>query len=91
MKVYCVSYDLKGIKRDYTPLLSALQSMGKWWHFLESTWLIATNETPAEIWRRIATTIDTNDRLLIIEVRNNINGWLPKDAWDWISSNVPPP
>jgi hypothetical protein len=91
MKVYCVSYDLKGVKRDYTPLFSPLQGMGKWRHFLESTWLIATDETPAEIWRRIATMIDANDRLLIIEVRDDRNGWLPKDAWDWIISNVPPP
>jgi len=27
--------------------------------------------------------------LLIIEVRDNVQGWLPKDAWDWIHKNVP--
>jgi hypothetical protein len=88
MSVFCVSYDLKGINRDYTPLIRALQSKGKWWHFLESTWLISTDETAVDVWNRIYSTIDKKDVLLIIEVRNNVNGWLPKEAWDWIRENV---
>ncbi len=89
MKVYCISYDLKGTNRDYSALISALQKMGRWWHFLESTWLIATNETSAEIWKQLSSTIDKTDRLLIIEVRKNVQGWLPQEAWDWINTNVP--
>jgi len=56
---------------------------------LESTWLIVTSETPDEIWQRLAPHIDKNDYLLIIEVRNNAQGWLPRDAWDWIDKNIP--
>lgn len=91
MKVYCVSYDLKGQSRDYSSLVAALKSAGKWWHFLESTWLIGTEETPEQLWKRIHTTIEKRDFLIIIEVRKNANGWLPKEAWDWISTNVPAP
>src|SRR5438876_5303744 len=91
MAVYCVSYDLKGTDRDYEPLEAALRSKGKWWHFLQSTWLLATDETPAEIWDRIRSTIRKQDFLLIIEVRDNAQGWLPKQAWDWIHANVPSP
>jgi hypothetical protein len=91
MKVYSVSYDLKGTNRDYTRLIAALQSAGKWWHFLESTWLIATDEAPAQLWKRVASAIQKRDFLMIIEVRNNVSGWLPKEAWDWIRTNVPAP
>lgn len=89
-KVYSVTYDLKTPGRDYTPLYTALKSSPKWWHYLESTWLIATLESPVQLYNRLVPTITNNDRLLIIEVRNNAQGWLPKDAWQWINENVQP-
>ncbi len=88
-KVYSVTYDLKTPGRDYTPLYEALKKAGKWWHYLESTWLIATDETPNQLYNRLVSTITISDRLLIIEVRNNGQGWLPKAAWDWIEENAP--
>ncbi len=91
MPVYCVSYDLKGENRNYLPLFAVLQQSSRWWHYLESTWLISTNESPQQLWERIRPTIQARDFLLIIEVRDNISGWLPKDAWEWIHTNVPRP
>ena len=88
-KAYCVSYDLKAPKRDYSGLFDALKKSPKWWHYLQSTWLIQTTEEPNQIWDRLVRYIDTNDYLLIIEVRDNVQGWLPKDAWEWIHANVP--
>ncbi len=88
-RVYCVSYDLKTPLKNYQSLFEALKQSGRWWHYLQSTWLIQTNETAIELWNRIAPHIAQQDFLLIIEVRANVHGWLPKDAWDWINANVP--
>jgi len=33
-------------------------------------------------------TIDKKDFILIIEIRKNYQGWLPKEAWDWINERV---
>lgn len=90
-KAYCVSYDLKAPNRNYDGLYSALKNTTRWWHYLESTWILMTDETVAQVWERLAPNVDQNDRLLIIEVRDNVQGWLPKDAWDWIHSYVPKP
>lgn len=87
-KVYVIAYDLKVPGRDYTGLYNALKASPKWWHHLESCWLIFTSETPTAIWTRLAPTITKDDRLLIIEVRDNCQGWLPKDAWDWIHTHA---
>lgn len=87
-RAYCISYDLKTANRNYTGLFDALKKSPKWWHFLESTWLIQTTEDPNQVWERLAPTIDSKDFLLIIEVKGNVQGWLPKDAWTWIHSNV---
>jgi hypothetical protein len=75
--------------RNYDNLYSAIKQCGKWWHYLESTWLIITSETSQQIWTRLVPHLDKSDFILIIEVRNDCHGWLPKDAWDWITENVP--
>lgn len=89
MTAYVISYDLKAPGRDYSNLYEAIKHGTKWWHYLESTWIVITNESPQQVWDRLARHVDKNDRLLIIEARDNVQGWLPKDAWDWIHSNVP--
>jgi hypothetical protein len=88
-KVYSLTYDLKKPNRDYTGLYEELKNTTKWWHYLESTWLLSTIETPNQIWDRIRGHIDQNDSILIIEVRHNYSGWLPTEAWEWIDQNVP--
>ena len=89
MKAYAINYDLKVPGRNYDGLYEAIKQSGKWWHYLESTWIVATNETGQQIWNRLAAQIDKNDYVLIIEVRKDYFGWLPKEAWDWLSQNVP--
>ncbi len=88
-KAYLITYDLKTTGHNYVPLYEALKASGGWWHYLEATWLIKTNDGPAEIWKRLAPHITQNDFLLIIEVRDNVKGWLPPKAWTWIHENVP--
>jgi hypothetical protein len=89
--VFCISYDLKKPGRNYDALYTALKSFGTWWHFLESTWLVVSYESAVHVWNRLAATIDPSDFVLVIEVRRNYQGWLPKEAWDWINVNVPMP
>jgi len=88
MKVYAISYDLKSPDRDYTPLYDAIKNNYQWWHYLESTWLVATSETAQQIYGRLVKTITQADRLIIIKVTKEYYGWLPADAWKWIESNL---
>lgn len=88
-KAYSITYDLRQPGRDYSNLFEAIKKSPRWWHYLESTWIIVTEETANQVWERISSAIDKNDFLLIIEVRDNVQGWLPKDAWDWIHQNIP--
>jgi hypothetical protein len=91
MRAYSVNYHLRAkAKPDYGGLYRELESTA-YWHYLESTWLIATNETPNQVWERISPHIHQADRLLIIEARDNCQGWLPPDAWAWIRRFVPYP
>ena len=59
--------------------------------FVLALLIVITNENAGQVWNRLAKHVDKNDYMLIIEVRDNVQGWLPKDAWEWIHANVPNP
>ena len=89
--VYIVTYDLKVPGKDYSGLYNAIKESSKWWHYLESSWLVYTSETATTVWNRLCKHVDQKDRVLVIEVRDNCQGWLPKEAWDWIHEHAPKP
>lgn len=84
--IYSISYDLKRPGQNYNALYEATKGCGDWWHYLESTWLIDTSLTALSIWQRLAPRVDQNDRVLVIGVTKDHQGWLPKESWEWINS-----
>ncbi len=87
--LYLVSYDLRKRGKDYMGLTEQLQHSPRWWHYLMSTWLIATSESPSELYNRLAAHLDPDDSILIIEAGNHIYGQLTKAAWEWIYREIP--
>ena len=89
-KAYAICCELNNPKRDYSELYDAIQNCGRlWWHYLDSVWLVISDATPNQIWSQLDPHRDKSDYFLIIEIRENVQGWLPKDAWDWIHEHVP--
>lgn len=86
-KAYLITYNLNYYD-NYEALEIELKSSKKWWHFLDRTWIIISEETPKEIWDRIKNKINQDNNLLIIEVKNNSEGWLSAEAWSWIKENI---
>ena len=86
-RAYLITYNLN-YNDNYELLEKELKSYKKWWHYLDRTWIIISEETPKEIWDRIENKINKNNNLLIIEIKKNSEGWLPQKAWDWIKKNV---
>lgn len=87
--IVLVTYDLKQPDRNYDALYAAIKQSGTvWWHYLESVWLIRTEMTPAQCFDRIHPNMDENDSLFIVDISHKPHqGWLPKDAWEWIKTN----
>ena len=88
MPTYCVSYDLHTPGEHYDPLSDAIKRCPGWWHFLESTWLVATPETANHLADRLLSTIGPRDYLLVIAVGRSFQGHLPPVAWEWIDRNT---
>lgn len=91
MSILCVTYTITPGKRDYASLYEAIKAhpATTWWHYLDSTWLVKTTESPTAMSQRLVPLIDSvDDSLLIVEiVPGRRAGWLPKKAWDWIKTN----
>lgn len=86
--VYVVTYDLRAGTKDYGRLYDELKNSPAWWHYLDATWLISTDESADQVYTRLAATIDSNDGLLIMEAGKARQGWLPEEAWSWIRKHV---
>ena len=82
--VLLITYDLNKPGQDYTSLHEAIKAYGTWWHHLDSTWLIDTNQTPSQCVDNLRQYMDNNDNILVIEVCKNYQGWLPEKAWEWL-------
>lgn len=83
--VYVISYDLNKKDKDYKGLYDVLKTYA-YMHYLDSTWLISTSESTQTIYDKVKPHIDENDCLLVIQAKQSYNGWLPKDAWEWLKN-----
>lgn len=86
--IISINYDLKRPGQNYQALYDAIKSCGATWHYLGSTWLVDTTLTTGQLWAALAPHVDKNDSVLVIGVTRNYQGWLPKDAWDWINDRT---
>lgn len=84
-----ITYDLNTPGKNYQALYESIKSLGEWWHYLDSNWLVNTTLSTYQINEHLRKCIDDNDNLLIIEFNpSTAAGWLPKDAWKWISERA---
>lgn len=66
MKTYIIGYDLNRPGQDYADLIAAIKTYSTWWHHLDSTWIIKTNETAQQVRDKLTPHIDNTDELLVV-------------------------
>jgi hypothetical protein len=49
MSTFMVGYDLNKPSQDYEDLIEAIKRYGTWWHHLDSTWIIQTDESAKQV------------------------------------------
>lgn len=86
MAVYLISHDLKEPNKDYNPLFDAIKSCGAWKQYLDSTWFLTTYKTAKDIFDILEPHIDLHDNVLIVRITPESKGWLPREAWDWLTA-----
>ena len=88
MSTYLITYDLNSPGQGYGDLFHAIKSLANgWWHHLDSTWLINSNSSAADIRDRLLPFLDNNDELLVIAVgRDWATYGLPQGANQWLQT-----
>lgn len=91
--VLLISYDLSGHERPsaYADIKRAIEAKSiSQIRPLYSQWFVTTNESPA-IWAdylQSSRVVDGNDRLFITRVTSGYQGWLTKEDWTWLNSQM---
>jgi len=84
-----ISYDLRRPGQQYPELFAAIKSIGSWCHPLESTWIVRTTLSSADVRTRLRNHVDANDGVLVTALAGN---WaslgLDKQSNDWLRQNV---
>ena len=74
-------------------LSDAIKESGeKWWHYLDSVWLIKTDKSANDVGKELSAIVKADPKranLLVVEVRGFAQGWLSSKAWEWINTHVP--
>ena len=87
--VYLITYDLNRPGQDYQKLYKAIEHLSNGYsHCLDSTWLINTDLDADKITRKLAPYIDKNDRMLVVKITQDYQGWLDKQHCDWIAKHI---
>jgi len=87
MYALLVTYTLRNSLKDYSPLFNAIKSNSlKWWHYIDTAWIVQTNLTPDQFAHKLYPFIEKPDYLLVVRIHSEHQGWLPKDAWDWLNT-----
>ena len=89
--VYLITYDLNSPGQNYDDVIQAIKdaSTGAWCTFWKSSYLIKSTYTNAnDVFAKIKPHLDKNDTALVIEVKNNKQGWLKKEDWDYIDNHI---
>lgn len=80
MAILMIGYDLnRKDGEDYKELHEAIKKLGSWWHCLESTWLVTTDEPVADVRDKLVKHLSGADKLVVIKV---------KTATSWASHNL---
>lgn len=85
MNLYLLSFDPhKTDAKGLHQVIDKNPHVKDWWHFLGSTYLLASNESLYTVKQYIKQNWP-QQRYIIIKVdASDYNGWLPQKAWDWI-------
>lgn len=87
MSALLVTYSLNNKSKNYESLFTAIKSHStRWFHYIDASWVVETNLSANDFAQQLYPYIETTDRLLVVGITGQHQGWLPEKAWEWLNS-----
>jgi hypothetical protein len=86
-----IAYDMHPPRGEaYDKLVSSIQSLGAWWHHLETTWIVRSVHSHTEILRMLTPLIGSEDQLLVVDLTGSevACAGVNQSGVDWLGQNV---
>lgn len=89
MKTYSITYDLGNPGRNYEGVVDEIKAIANGYcRPTQSHWFINTNHSAGAIRDKIATKLDTSDKLMVNEVGDDWGTWgLRKETNEWLRAH----
>jgi hypothetical protein len=90
MATYMIGYDIHPTKGEtYDELIAALKKYGTWWHHLDSTWLIVTDDSASEVRDALKGHMKSDDQLLVLQTCG-VGAWFGfnEKGSQWLKDHV---
>jgi hypothetical protein len=93
MATHLIGYDIHPSRGEsYDDLYTAIKKLGSgWWHHLDSTWLVVSDLTAAQIRDKLKAALPYNDdQLLVLTVSGDAGAWYGFDeaGSKWLKDNL---
>lgn len=91
MNAYLFVYDKDQIT-DYNALHERIKTdpnISNWWHYLNSAYILLSNSNANQLAASIRSYFPNGKFLITKITRSDYQGYLARDAWNWILKNVP--
>ncbi|MGA7811279.1 hypothetical protein, partial [Bradyrhizobium sp.] len=86
-----IAYDIHPAQgAAYEALVEAIQSLGAWWHHLETVWIVRSVKAPEEIRDRLKSHIGADDQVLIFDITGDNAAWagINESGSTWLKDNI---
>lgn len=89
MRTYLIGYDLNKPGQNYENLIAAIKKFGTWWHGLDSTWLVKSSSSAAQIRDSLHPHMDASDELMVLEISGSA-AWVGfnEECSSWLKNNL---
>lgn len=85
---YVVAFSLNGPPPAYRDFFQELKQCDLWFNYVPGVWIVITRMTMVDLTVRLRGKIRITDRLMVMPAKGPVDGWLPREAWEWLNENL---
>jgi hypothetical protein len=86
---YIVCFSLNGPADAYDDFFETIRQSDEWLSYIPGVVIVRSRRTLVSLATELRQKIRTGDRLLVMPAKGPADGWMPKDAWEWMNARLP--